>query len=133
MISLTTQQTPYQGQVLTNDKNKRDEAVFEISIREALNSQYSFKSLKSEGLKAFDRFINETVGKSLNWRDVETLYLRTKGQGNKWKEEVVNGEPRLVGHFRMPGISESRIFGYREGNDFIVCKIDVQHKVHRSK
>lgn len=108
------------------DNSSRLDSSFEISIRYSLEKNYSFKKLTNEGIIAFHQFIEKTVGKSLSWQQVDKMYLRTKN-GNPFRDETIDGIDRRVTHY---DISKSgRIFGYREGDDFIIWKIDPNHEV----
>ncbi len=124
---LANNQKPTRGQVLI-DKEDRSKLPFEISIRHSLDSHFSFKQLSPKGLSSFHQFVEKTVGKSLSWGKVDQTMLRIKN-GNPWRDEKVDGKDRRVAHYDMPG--NGRIFGYKEGNDFIIWKIDPNHEVDK--
>lgn len=98
---------------------------FEILFRHSLDGNFDFSKLKQSGLRQFHQFVEKTVGKNLTWQEVDATMLRIKN-GNPWRNEIVNGEDRRVAHYSM---GSGRIFGYREGNDFIVYIIDPNHRV----
>lgn len=118
---------PNRAQVLVN-KVDRSVEPFEISIRHSLDNNFSFKKLSKEGLSSFHQFVEKTVGRSLSWKEVDESLLRIKN-GNPWRDEFLDGKDRRVAHYDMP--NNGRIFGYKEGNDFIVWKIDPSHNVDK--
>lgn len=101
---------------------------FEISMRGSLDPGYSFYKLSGKGIKAFHKFVEETVGRGLTWKEVNSLKLRTKG--GITQKTIFHGDTRNMYHYEM--VEAGRVFGYRDGNDFIVCRIDPGHKFHKT-
>ncbi|EHN58942.1 MAG6450 family protein [Oenococcus kitaharae] len=104
----------------------RGKEKFEISIRESLNNNFDFNCLSKKGNRLFNNFINKTVGQGLYWETVEDNFLEDK-HGSPFRDEDVNGQSRRVTHYQMN--KGGRLFGYKEGNDFILWKIDEGHDV----
>jgi hypothetical protein len=94
-------------------------------MRHSLDRQFDFGRLRPNRLRQFHQFVEKTVGKGLTWQEVDDLMLRRK-YGCPWRDEKIAGATRRVARYSMGG---GRIFGYREGNDFVVCKIDPIHEV----
>lgn len=122
---LTQPGTTSKNQNLIN-KSDRSSEPFEISIRHSLDSKFSFRRLDRTGLQEFHKFIEKTVGKNLTWGEVDKTLLRTS-HGSPWRDELVDGKERRVAHYETS--NKGRIFGYKEGNDFIIWKIDPKHNV----
>lgn len=113
------------GQYLTDVVDRKNQ-LFEISIRHSLTSNFEFKNMNTTSIKLFDQFIKKTVGARLTWGEVENSFLRVKN-GNPFTEQKVDGKSRRVAHYNMGNGNTGRIFGYREGNDFIVFALDPNH------
>ncbi|WP_369691487.1 MAG6450 family protein [Companilactobacillus nodensis] len=111
---------------LTYGANK--DILFKLAITRSLDNGFQFKNLKQSGIKDFDRFVNETVGKELTISQANKLFLRTRGPSERI---LINGEMKKIFHYgkdRTP----FRIFGYYDEKDyFCIHKIDPNHTVHR--
>lgn len=99
---------------------------FKIAIDDCLENGYSFGKIKRQGLKDFDKFIKETIGKNLTISQVDESFLRIKGPVKS--KEKIHGIEREVVHygkdrkpFRMHGY-------YNENGYFVLTHIDPEHK-----
>ncbi|GAB7568121.1 MAG6450 family protein [Gemella bergeri] len=101
---------------------------FKITIQHNLNNNFSFNIInKNNGHKEFHKFICNTVGKKLSISEVNRLYLRTRGKNKIIEIEGVEFEEVHYGRDQ----SAFRIFGYHHGGEFILTRIDTNHKSHK--
>ena len=111
----------------------RRSAPFRLAIERQLDNGYSFKDLRRGGIGDFHQFIEDTVGAGLSVTEVEKLYLRKQNLKKEHAETIsVNGEERQILHFGKDRKS-FRLFGYYAGVDFVILRIDCNHKSHREK
>lgn len=122
---LTDKNTSFQkGERLVKAKR-----TFKMAISVVLDSDYCFKKMKREDLLKLDYFIKETVGKNLTISEVDSMFLRTKGQVKS--KERVKGILRDIVHY---GKDESpfRIHGfYNDEGYFVIYQIDANHAKHK--
>lgn len=105
------------------------QVTFKIALENDLHNDYSFRQLKGDSIKNFQRFLDETVYKGLTITQVDSLYLRTKGPVKESCE--INGEKRDIVHYGKDR-NPLRVHGYfNEKNYFVIYKIDPKHNVHR--
>lgn len=76
-------------------KLDKNQLKFKIALTGNLFNNYGFKDLKPEAIRAFHKFIDETVGKKLTITNAESKLLRTKGKPSF--KELVNGKKRDIG------------------------------------
>lgn len=101
---------------------------FKISIHHDLDIDFSFNNIqKNNGHKEFHNFICKTVGKNLTITQVNNLYLRTRGKGRTLR---IGDAEFLEVHYGKDN-SAFRIFGYHHLGDFILTRIDTNHKTHK--
>lgn len=106
---------------------------FKLCIQECLDKKYCFKKMDKGSLKALDLFISETVDKNLTITEVDSLFLRTKGNGSNFEEIKINGSTRQVFHYGKDR-NPFRVFGYYNEDGYLVIhKIDPKHKTHKMK
>lgn len=111
-------------------KLDKNQLKFKIALTGNLFNNYGFKDLKPEAIRAFHKFIDETVGKKLTITNAESKLLRTKGKPNF--KELVNGKKRDIVHFGQ-GNTPFRVFGYyNDDGYFVICRIDPSHKFHKT-
>lgn len=120
-----TNQNVAHRQITPLTSDKRSSVKFKLAIDHTLENGYTFKKLKSAGLKHFSEFLVSTVGKGLTITEVESLYLRTKGPHGAKNLETANHAKREMLHF---GKSQFRLHGYYENDYFVVHRIDPEHK-----
>lgn len=106
----------------------RKSIKFKVAITDKLDNNYCFKTLNSNHIKSFHRFLNDTVNKGLSISQVDDLYKRKKGP----KEEIkIKGSKFELIHLGKD-LKSFRIFGYyNPDNYFVVTKIDPKHKTHK--
>lgn len=111
-------------------KLDKNQLKFKIALTGNLFNNYGFKDLKPEAIRAFHKFIDETVGKKLTITNAESKLLRTKGKPSY--KELVNGKKRDIVHFGQ-GNTPFRVFGYyNDDGYFVICRIDPSHKFHKT-
>lgn len=107
----------------------KQDTIFRIAICGMLENSFDFKKMNSSSGRSFHEFIGETVGKSLTVKQVDLLYLRTKGTVAEIK--TVHGKPRTILHYgknRKP----FRVFGYyNEDGYFTLTRLDPRHRTHK--
>ncbi|WP_164505032.1 MAG6450 family protein [Companilactobacillus hulinensis] len=100
-----------------------------MAITRSLDNGYQFKNMKQKGIKDFDRFVNETVGKGLTISQTNKLFLRAQGPS---EHILLDGEVRKILHYGKDRTT-FRIFGYYDDKDyFCIHRVDPNHTVHRS-
>ncbi|WP_145442225.1 MAG6450 family protein [Staphylococcus hominis] len=102
---------------------------FKLAFGTELDNNYCFSTKKPKDLtKELHTFLKETVYKGLTITEVDSLFLRTKGpikdKLNDQVEILHYGKDRSK--FRIHGFYDSK--GY-----FNVVKLDIDHKVHKTK
>lgn len=105
------------GQLLTSSSK----AKFKMSLERSLESGFCFKNLQKREVKAFNQFINKTVGNNLTVLQVNQQFGRTPD-----KNDIIDGHK--VYHYSISG--KSRIHGYLKEGYFVICRIDPNHQVH---
>lgn len=113
------------GSKLANIKNLQ----FKLAFGTELDNNYCFYTKKPKDLtNELHKFLKETVYKGLTITEVDSLFLRTKG---KIKEKL-NDKVDLIHYGKNR--SKFRIHGFydRQGY-FNVVKLDIDHRVHKTK
>ncbi|WP_217588715.1 MAG6450 family protein [Lentibacillus saliphilus] len=118
-MQLTTKNIgiPKKGQVLTN----KSKAKFKMSLERSLENGFCFKDLQKREVKAFNSFIDKTVGKNLTVLEVNQRFGRSPD-----KSDSIDGYN--IYHYEVSG--KFRIHGYLKEGYFVICRIDPNHRVH---
>lgn len=98
---------------------------FTVCLRNKLEKGYDFNCLEKRHLKDLQRFLDKVSGLSIT--DAEKLYLRPNT--DKGDTKRMDDQELQVVHF---GVTDKfRLHGYYEGDLFIVCRLDPEHKYHK--
>lgn len=108
------------GTLLTNQR-----VPFRIVIARKLENRYCFTKLEKRNVKEFESFVNKTVGQELTITEVEERFKRNSDTNDCIKIKDIEYD---IIHFEVT--KKHRIHGYFEGKDFILLRIDPNHKVH---
>ncbi len=92
-----------------------------MSLERSLENGFCFMELQKREVKAFNNFINKTVGGNLTVQEVNHLY-GTKPDNN----DVIDGHN--IYHYKVS--KKFRVHGYLNEGYFVLCRIDPNHKVH---
>jgi len=92
-----------------------------MSLERSLESGFCFKDLQKREIKAFNSFINKTVGNDLTVQEVNKQYGRKRDSNDKIDDHQVY-------HYSIS--KKSRIHGYLKEGYFVICRIDPNHRVH---
>lgn len=113
----------------TPELERAKEALFRMCFTEKLTNNYEVKDMHERDNKAFQKFLEDTVYKKLTISQVDDLYLRKQGLGDA--PPVKYGDMELL-HYGKAN-SSFRLFGYyNKDRYFVICRIDGQHKTHRT-
>lgn len=106
-------------------------APFKLCIQESLDKKFCFNKLSGgKHLREWHNFVEETVGKKLSISEVDSLFLRIKGEVSV--EQKIHGITRKVVHYGKDK-KTFRIHGYyNDDGYFVIHKIDPTHKEHKS-
>ena len=95
-------------------------APFSITFRHKLLNGYRLSDLKRENYKELQSFLDKVCGIPFN--DVDKLYRRKSDSDDSYEgEQIIHYE--VTGKFRIHGIIEN--------SQFIVLRLDPNHRVHR--
>lgn len=98
----------------------RTSAPFSITFRHKLLNGYRLSDLKRENYKELQSFLDKVCGIPFN--DVDKLYRRKSDTDDSYEgEQIIHYE--VTGKFRIHGIIEN--------SQFIVLRLDPNHRVHR--
>lgn len=98
----------------------RTSIPFSVTFRHKLQNGYKFTDLKRENYKELQNFLDKVCGRPFN--DVDRLYRRKSDD-----TDLHDGEQII--HYEVSGAF--RIHGIIECGQFIVLRLDPNHKVHR--
>ena len=96
-----------------------NETRFIVSFRYKLLSGYKFTDLQWKDIKTFQQFLDKTSQMTFN--QVETLYHRDDDS-----KDLYNGEQ--ITHYKVT--DSFRIHGVLENSQFVVLRLDPNHRVH---
>ena len=114
------QAEPNKGTRLTTVKE-----TFKISLCKQLDNGFDFKTLKNGAIKSFHTFLDRTVDKNLTISEVDSLYLRTRGN----IKQNINGIDVI--HYGIDNTA-FRIFGYyNQDGYFNITRIDPNHRTNK--
>lgn len=92
-----------------------------MSLERSLEKGFCFKDVQQREIKAFNGFINKTIGNKLTFQEVNELYGRLPD-----KNDTIDGHS--VYHYELS--KKSRIHGYLNDGYFVICRIDQNHNFH---
>ena len=112
---LTSVNEPKNNAILTVNIDRK----FKILLSEEIQNGFDFSDMQSKEAHCLSRFFDKTIGK--NWSFVEKKYGRQPDQN-----DIVNG--REIMHFEVT--SKGRLHGYELNGEFVIVRIDMNHKYH---
>lgn len=116
-LANTKKQRYKKGGLLTG----QSKAQFKMSLERSLQSGFCFKELGKREVKAFNSFIEKTVGNQLTVQQVNQKFGRTPDDN-----DVIDGYNLY--HYEVS--KKFRIHGYLKEGYFVICRIDPNHKFH---
>lgn len=113
---LTSKTRPPTRQPLSN----RTSSPFTICFKYKLQNRYTFSDLKPDNLKGLQAFLDKVSG--MTFQQVDQTYRRTSDSSDVFQDEQVI-------HYAVS--RQFRIHGIIENGQFVVLRLDPEHKVHR--
>ena len=103
--------------LLTNQRH----SVFTLSLKYPLLKNYTFEELEKKNLKELQSFLNKVSNMTVD--QVDKLYKRKSDKHDIFMESQIN-------HYEVT--PSFRIHGIIENGQFIVLRLDPNHKVHKT-